>query len=266
MRVNDWICFALLVFQPFLALAVILGWIGFVFPDGATVSSFMRDAIVAAITTGAALFFGIPIGLAINRRFQDERDSEERLSLLIALRDEFEANIDGLDTIKGFLTTSLHMPTFAPSVSILEGTVQRRYDLITDSDLLQSIEGAFRQLLHLKRRLDLLLPLHFETGNPSLDIAEQGHLIEQLKHFEETKDLCAQAKVFGINAIHAYVLAEKKGIIELAFGLTKIGATPNTHDNKGYPNCLRSLCQEAFDDIVNAINKECETDLGVRFD
>lgn len=218
-------------------------WVPMLFDD-TIVSEFSRDIIVSVLT----LVLGIPIGLSINRKWQERQDFQSRVKVLKSIKETLKQNAHLLKSLVEHLQKNiLSLPSFPMNLIVLDSTVVSRRALIDDINVLSSIDTAHYELMHLQRRMELMTRFAFKKEVPAPETLTID-MVEFCRKHDELKFIVTDAEKYGyFDTETIELLYLKISTIELAVGLP--GNRPSTESSGGaVHHCYKAI--ERIDEFL----------------
>jgi len=162
----------------------------------------MQDILITILGTFLGALFGIPAGLALNYWWGHCVDKLRRNQLRTAIKQAVDSNANLVEQIKQWIEKP-GTPSFNVDLTLLESTASLKYEILDDVELCKEIDHLRFELVHLSRKVDLLLNLEFNpSARMAIDDPKQSpynilrpRLVESLKvHLEPVADTLEKLK------------------------------------------------------------------------
>jgi len=164
----------------------------------------MQDAISTILGTFLGALLGILGGLAINFLWSHHVDKTRRQQLRAAIKNAVESNAKLVEQMADWIAEPGCTPFFNVDLPLLESTAALKYEVLGDIGLCREIDHLRFELVHLSRKVDLLLDLDFDPSARLAISDPKGSmynilrppLVESLKvHIGTVKDVIATVQV-----------------------------------------------------------------------
>lgn len=141
----------------------------------------MAEPIANILGTFLGALLGIPSGLALNHAWKKRVDAARRNQLLSALKASLDKNKHLITEINKWVGQTGGTPFFNVDTTVLESTAAIKYDLLNDIDLCRKIDYLRFELIHLSRKVNILLDLEFHPSSRLAIDCPEGSMYNKLR-------------------------------------------------------------------------------------
>lgn len=124
----------------------------------------MQEIVNNILGTFLGVLLGVPAGFALNYAWGKRVDAKRRGQLWSAIKDSVDKNAYLVGQIEEWVGQPDGILFFNVDLPLLESTASLKYEVLDDIELCREIDHLHYELVHLSRKVDILLELEF---NPS---------------------------------------------------------------------------------------------------